>query len=404
MSITFNPKVGLSVEDTEAIRDAIRADWIAAFAEEGAPPLNVAPESPAGQLIDSEAVLVTAKDSEVLFVANNFNPETAEGIWQDALGKIYFQTRKINEPSVVPCVCTGLYGTVIPQGSMAQTDEGRVLISEETATIGADGTATVYFRARETGPILIGANTVNVIITTIPGWDTITNPTAGIPGRNIESRAEFEERRKKSVAMNAHGSAVALYSAVAAVAGVLDCVVLENETGAPVTKHGVEIAGHSVCVSVYGGDDGDIAEAIYLKKDGGCGTVGNTQITHTARDYFNAVYTYNILRPTPTPVKITADVVLSDGTPATIEDDIKEALISDFYGRNPQTKNGRVSMASRVYASRFYPAAIQTAGVVELLGISIALGTGDPGQSVNIPADEEPVLTADDITVNFTAP
>jgi uncharacterized phage protein gp47/JayE len=399
MALKFDPATGLSVDETAAVRDAMRAGWIAAFAAEDAPPLNVAPESPQGQLIDSEAVLVSAKDSEILFVANQFNPDAAEGIWQDALGKIYFMSRKIDEPTVVECECAGLYGTVIPAGSLVRSDDGQTLVSMSSAAIEASGMANLSFRTQGTGPIPIGAGSVNTIVTTIPGWDTVSNAASGSPGRDVESRAEFEERRRKSVAMNARGSVMAIYSAIANIAGVLDCEVLENITGDPIVKSGVAIDGHSVYISVYGGSDADIAAAIYLKKDGGCGTTGNTQVTHTAADDFGAVYAYNIERPAPTPFAIRVSIVLADGTPATIIDDIKSALLSDFYGTNQQTRNGRVRMASRVYASRFYPAVIQTAGVVSLLSAQVSIAGGDFANYVDIDADIEPVLAAGDIAV-----
>lgn len=68
----------------------------------------------AGQLITSETAIVQDKNSQLLFLANMFNPETATGVYQDALAKIYFLTRQPARSTVVPCVCTGLPGTVIP--------------------------------------------------------------------------------------------------------------------------------------------------------------------------------------------------------------------------------------------------------------------------------------------------
>ena len=409
MPLKFDPQTGLSVDEVADVRDAIRADWIAAFAERDKPPLNVAPESPAGQLIDSETALVAAKDSELLYLANMFNPQTAEGVWQDALGKIYFQKRHMNDPSVVTCTCMGRYGTVIPAGSIVLMDDGHTLTSTSEATIGSGGTADVIFQMREGGPVPIPAGTVNAIVTTIPGWDTVTNPAAGTVGRFIESQAEYESRRKKSVALNAHGSVIAIYAAVAAVRGVLDCMVLENVGPDPIVKYGVTIGGHSVCVSVYGGADEDIAEAIYLKKDGGCGTSGDTRIAHVATDFNNAVYRYGIVRPTPTPIRMHAHIILTSeprsyitGMPSPITGDVRNAIIGDFNGENAKTGNPRVGMASRVYASRFYPACILTAGVVELVDIKIALGTGEFADYVDIMADQEPTLSPEDIAITYT--
>ena len=59
MSITFNPDTGMSAQDTATIRQGIVDDWNAVFSDENAT-LNTESESPAGQIIDSMAVLCTA--------------------------------------------------------------------------------------------------------------------------------------------------------------------------------------------------------------------------------------------------------------------------------------------------------------------------------------------------------
>lgn len=402
MGIIFNSETGLSVEETAVIRDAIAADWIAAFHEEGQPDIQIDSETPAGQLIDSQAALVTAKDSELLYLGNMFNPDVAEGRWQDALGKIYFITRKTAEPTTVTCQCTGLQGTVIPAGALARADDGTVLMATSAVTIGANGRADVFFQTQETGAIVVDAGTVNTIVTVIAGWDTVSNAAAGSLGRVAESRVEFENRRRQSVANNAHGSVEAIYSNIAGIDGVLELTVLENYTDVAQTRYGVTIDPHSILVSVYGGADADIAEAIYLKKSAGCGTTGDTQITHIAADYFNAAYTYNIVRPTATPFKIWVSIEISSGTPSNILDQLKQALVEDFYGTNTDSNNTRVGLASRIFASRFYVAIMKTAGVTMLVDLMIALGSGTLDYVADIPADVTPVLTDDDITIEYT--
>ena len=135
MAIEFDPQTGLSAQDTETIREAIVADWKTVFDDEDAT-LNTAPESPAGQIIDSITVFVAAKDAELLNIANQFNPLVADGRYQDAIAKIYFITRKTAEPTVVTCQCTGLQGTTIPQGAIIQNTDGYRLASVDEAVNG----------------------------------------------------------------------------------------------------------------------------------------------------------------------------------------------------------------------------------------------------------------------------
>lgn len=401
MAITFNPDTGFSADSTSVIRQSIVDDWTAIFDDETAT-LNTSSESPAGQIIDSLSVLVTGKDSEFLNLANQFNPLTASGIFQDALGAIYFLTRKVATSTVVSCTCTGLQGTTIPAGSIIQTTDGVKLSSLGAATIGADGTVEVEFAAQEAGAIDIGANTCTKIITVIAGWDTVNNAAAGVPGSLIENRADFEQRRYNSVAANAHGSAAALQGAVYQAENVLDCLVLENKTDSTVTKQGVSLISHSVAVCVYGGEDDDIAETIYERLDAGCGTNGNTDISFTSPD--GVVNNYKIVRPTPTPVYISVTINETPQTPATVTQDIKNAILADANGQDENSGNTRCGMGQTIYASRFTVAIVKTAGVNDLESVYIGLSASPTGNSITMDADQEPTFSADDIEVIINAP
>ena len=198
---------GPVVPDTATVRDAVETDWQAAFGNR----LNPDPATPQGQLITSETAIVQDKNSQLLFLANMFNPETAEGIYQDALAKIYFLTRQPSRPTVVPCTCTGLPGTVIPgtdsdAPALAKDADGNILVCQTGGTIPQSGSIVLDFACQVPGPIEIRQGTVTTIVRTIPGWDTITND-AGITGQNVESRAAFEARRYASVAKNARSVA-----------------------------------------------------------------------------------------------------------------------------------------------------------------------------------------------------
>jgi hypothetical protein len=81
-SIDFTEN-GPVVPDTATVRDAVETDWQAAFDNR----LNPDPATPQGQLITSETAIVQDKNSQLLFLSNMFNPETAEGIYQDAAVK-----------------------------------------------------------------------------------------------------------------------------------------------------------------------------------------------------------------------------------------------------------------------------------------------------------------------------
>lgn len=401
--LRFDPKTGLFVDAAEVVRAQIRADWVAAFAlQEGTPPLDTDPTTPAGQLIDSETAMVVTKDSEVLFMSQQFNPLTAEGVWQDALAQIYFLTRKVEEPTLVGCLCTGLSGTAIARGALVKSDvDDMQFVCVSGGSIPQSGKIMLDFAAKSTGPLPVSANTVTKIVTVTPGWDTVNNPAAGSPGRDAETRAEFEQRRYASVAKNAHGTVAAIYGALADLVGVLDLVVLENTGNEPIVKAGVTIPGHSIYSSIAGGEDTDIAGVLYAKKDAGCGTAGNTTIFHAATDILGEpTYAYKIERPDPLPFGVQVNIRLTPTTPASIVQDVKKIIVANFGGADG---NIRVKIASTVYASRFYAPAVQ-AGVQDLVSVKIVAPTGGAWlDEITVRADQVPVISDDDVTVNIVS-
>jgi uncharacterized phage protein gp47/JayE len=400
--LTFDNKTGIVAEDTAIIRQRLAERWKAAFATSpNLPELDTENETPAGQLIDGETALSAQKDADLLFLARMFDPVTAEGMWQDALSRIYFITRHRETPTYVTCQCTGLYGTAIPYGAIVQSVSGHTFINTAPVEIGESGSAEIIVRCSEWGPVEAGAGEVNKIITTIPGWDTVTNLAAGVSGRLEETRAEFENRRFESVAKNSHGAAASVYGALANVENLIACCVLENPTDGWIEKYAVNIAPHSLYISAYGGENADIAKAIYDKLDGGCGTNGNTELQYRpeSEDLQGVAYTYYIQRPTATAAGIAVNIRQSPGLPETIAEDVKAAVLANWEGATQDYP--RVRMAQTLYASRFYKSVIGV-GVSDLINIQISYPQGAaPAESADIPADQMPTLDEGGIAVNI---
>ena len=393
--LIFNPKTGLLAQDTADIRNTVQQDWRAALGQD----LDTDASTPAGQLIDSEVAMIATKDADMLYLSNQFNPLTSEGVWQDALGKIYFLERQTEKPTTVSVLCRGLYGTLIPAGSAIKTDSGIMLHSLETVTIPISEQVYIMFAADVSGPIPIPANTATTIVTVIAGWDTATNPYSGVQGRYSETQVEFERRRYASVAKNSRGMVGSLYGAIGDISGVVDLVILENIGNTPKTEWGATIPGHSVYISVYGGEGADIAKVIYEKKDGGCGTAGNTSLTYIATDAFGAVYTYQIERPEPLPIYVKASIRLTPTTPENIIDLIKLSVVNNFNGLD-STSTLRVKMASVLYASRFYNPVIQ-AGTQDLVGVKISTDDAVWADEININANTMPLIDSSQVSVDI---
>ena len=399
--VIFNPQTGVTLPSTQDIRQDIGEKIQQAFqTSPDEPLLNIEPSSPMGQVLDLIVSEIEAKNAEIIFLSNMVNPATATGKFLDALAALYGLDRKISEPTVVNCKLTGLKGTVIPYGAIAQDSQGNQYRHSNAsgAKIADNGTVLTTFTAIEHGPLEVASNAVNKIVTTIAGWDSITNPTAGIIGRDEETDSELRNRMIESYAINATGYVEAIQANLAALDGVLDVRVLENPNNTSIEKFGVTINPHSILISIVGGEDEEIAKTIYQRKDAGCGTTGDYQVSYTDENFYNATYTYNIVRPESQALKIKVTFFGSSMNP-TEKNLVIQSLITDVTGGGA---NDRVSLASTVYASRFY-SVIQNSTTAPIASIEVALGTGTLASSVQIPADIEPTISESDITIAFTS-
>ena len=389
-SIDFTEN-GPVVPDTETVRAAIEKDWQAAFNNR----LNLNPATPQGQLITSETAIVQDKNSQLLFLANMFNPKTSEGIYQDALAQIYFLTRHPARPTVVPCLCTGLPGTVIPgigsdAPALAKDADGNILVCQTGGTIPQSGSITLDFACQVAGPIEIPQGTVTTIVQAIPGWDTITNDVGSV-GRNVETRAEFEQRRFQSVALNSRSMLASIYARVGNVAGVIDLLARQNRTDSEVELNGVTLAPHSIYIAVLGGADDDIAEAIY------------NSVNYTD-PVTGAVETVKFQRPETVPFQISVTIQRSAGLSSGAISQAKQNIWNCFYGIPYQAENcdmpTRLHIGETVYAGRFYCPVI-AAGLSQIVAIEL----GPKGESMGVLAEltnaQAPSLDMDDIVISL---
>ncbi len=400
--LIFDSSKGFSVSELTDIRDEVAEQWKTAFKKDNTPELVTDPETPAGQLIDSETAAIRQKDAEVAFLANQFNPMTASGKWQDALGKIYFLTRKSAINSSAECVCTGITGTTIEAGSAIRTnDDDTQWILKESVSIGADGTCKGVFECQQEGSVEAGANTLTNIVNVIAGWDSVTNPQAATVGQLVETQAAFEARRYKSVALNARGTCDAVYAQVAQCDDVISVYVTDNKTGKTKTIDSYNLKPHSVYVAVLGGDNDDIANAIYNSLSAGCDYNGNTTVTVTDSNTGN-IEDVTFMRPDDFNCYVRVTVQKTDTLPNAYENTIKQAVHANFYGEDETTINGepmlRYVMNDDVYASRF-TVSILNAGINQLLGVEVSHDGKNWVNSLHIPITGAPILDLANISI-----
>ncbi len=393
--VQFTPE-GLVLPEESAILAGVQTDMDAAFGGG----LNSALETPQGQLASSTTAIIGDKNNEFALYVNQVDPAFAEGRMQDAIGRIYFLDRKPGTPTVVIATCTGLSGVVIPVGARAEAVDGNLYLCTQAGTIPPSGSIDLPFACSVDGPVDCAPGALNQIYQAIPGWDSVLNADAGTVGSYVESRAEFEARRRQSVALNARGSLPSIYANVANVADVIDVYVTENNLSVPQTIGGVSLAPHSIWVAVVGGEAADIADAIWRKKSNGANYNGNTSYTIEDREGYAYPYpSYVVTWETPAalPVLFAVQLAANPALPSDIVALTKQAIVDAFNGADG---GQRARIGSTIYASRFYAPISLLSPSVSIL--SLLLGTVTPtAPSLTVPINRRPTITADDISVTL---
>lgn len=130
------------------------------------------------------------------------------------------------------------------------------------------------FTAVDKGAIALPAGALTNIQTPISGWQTITNASPGLIGRNLEIDDELRIRRTRSLKLAGAGTVDAIRARVLNITGVTATSIIENATNAIFGS----IPPHSFETLVLGGADQDIANTIWQVKPAGIGTFGNVSL------------------------------------------------------------------------------------------------------------------------------
>jgi uncharacterized phage protein gp47/JayE len=363
--------------------------------------MNPSLSTPQGQLASSLAAIIGAKNDLFAGYVNQIDPDVASGRMQDAIARIYFIDRLPATPTTVQVLCTGLAGVAIPTGALVVDSSGNQYACTGGATIPAGGSINLTFAAVKTGPIACPAGAITTIYKAVPGWDSASNPAAGVPGADVESAAAFEYRRRQSVALNAVNSLQSIYANVFAVSGVSDVYVTENTTNSAVTKGSITLAPHSIYVAAVGGLDADVAAAIWKKKSTGADYNGNTTVTVQDKSSGSAPYpsyAVKFQRPTAQPILFAVQIANLAGLPSDIVTQVQNAIVSAFSGGDG---GPRARIGSTIYASRFYgPISAIAPGIVEILSLLIGTSSANAA-SVAVDIGSVPTISASNITVTL---
>lgn len=405
--VQFTP-TGLVVPPQSQTLAEVQSDVNAAFG--GA--LNFGTTTQAGgappqvQQSASYAAIIANNNEVFAEFVDQVDPDNATGFMQDAIGRIYFLNRNPAIPTAVQLQCGGALGTPIPVGAQARDTSGNIYVCTQAGTIPVGGSITLSFANIVTGPIPCPANTVTQIYLAIPGWETVNNSAAGVPGANVETSASFEFRRQNSVAANGNGSLPAIYGAVFKVPNVIDLYATQNVEDDPIVVGSTDytLVGHSMYVAVVGGEAAAIAQAIWTKKNEGSNMNGNTTVVVTdtsGYSYPQPTYPITFNVPDSVPYNFIVTLVNTSALPGTIVTDVQNAITAQFNGvigvaqANgivPATTGQRARIGSLLLAATYYgPVATCEGPSVPVQVLQILIGSAFTGLGTLVDGSE--VLT-----------
>lgn len=322
---TYLNSQGVIVPDTSEILADTQTEYQDVFGAD----LIVTPDSPQGVLITAETLARTEVVNNNAALANQVNPNIAGGIFLDAIGWLTGIQRTDATQTQVPNVTlSGVPGTIISAGTLAATAAGDQFSLQSTVTIGSGGSVLGNFASVAFGAIPCAESALTTVITSVLGWETVTNGTAGTLGTSTQSDQTFRALRQNTLAFQGVALPAAGTSALYATPGVTSLTYQENVAATTQTINGISMAGHSIYACVAGGSDTDVAAALLENKSSGCAWNGGTSVSVIEPA---SGQSYTVLFDRPTPI----DIVVKITTPNGNETDITQAVL-DYAAGNIQ--------------------------------------------------------------------
>jgi hypothetical protein len=275
--------------------------------------INTQSDTPDGEAIGIYVQVAIDNEEVYLQGFNSFDPDNAVGILLDqrvAINGIQREqgTFTITNVAISVNATVTLFGLdqeAQPVYTVTDNVGSMNWQLQETVTLTINTTTELAFQAAETGAVLTVPGTIRVPVTVVIQVTNINNdePFTSL-GTPTESDAQLKIRRQQSTAIGSQGYYNALTAALQNIPGigVGNVKVYENDTAAtstgtlpPNVPSG--IPSHSIWVVVGGGTASEstigggaganaaaIAQAIYEKRNAGCGMLGSQSFAVTQAD------------------------------------------------------------------------------------------------------------------------
>lgn len=207
-------------------------------------------------------------------VYNNRGPSTSIGGGLDGVVRLNGISRKAATKSTCIVEIEGTPNTRIINGIVEDKKNKYNWDLPSEVIIPFTGKIQALATCQEYGSVYADIGDIDTIVTPTQGWSSVYNFVEATLGQEKEKDSELKARQAASTALPSKTIIDGTKGAIAAVKNVTRYRVYENDTEDIDEK---TLPPHSICAVVEGGNEYEIAEAIYNKKTPGCYTYGDIE-------------------------------------------------------------------------------------------------------------------------------
>lgn len=333
-----------------------------------------------------------------------FDPQMNSGAGQSGTVQLNAITRKKGTYTRIAVEVTGTVGTLIQAGAMISPQEGSPAYALDD-DVYLDGTPNTIVTVSTTatcteyGPNDPALYSVNTIQQPQNGWTGVQNTSTLYVGTAEESDEELRARQQQSTSLTSYRQIEAIYAALINTEGVTYARVYQNSETYPADARGIPFK--EVAAIVEGGDDTDVANALFYRLP--TGQIGYGTTTVTFSDAQGVQYPISFSRPEAVPVYIALSIEVYDTTvyPSDGPAQIAQAII-DYSRYSIGNDSGFPPGADVVRTRLFTP--INTVPGFRILSLEIGLSAATVAEQDIVIAYNQ-LATFDaanmDITVTF---
>lgn len=324
--------------------------------------INTSPLSPLGIIIRIFCFFLNLLWQDAEGIYNSGFRDTATGVSLYRLGALTGSTLNEAQYARGELEVVGTPAYEIPAGTIARTESGVLFYTAEDALLDGNGLAIVPIIAQDpglTGNVAAGA--ITELLNTDANITTISNPIETNGGREKETDPEFRSKMGRSVAKGGGGTSDSVLGVVLDVPGVRAATVINNRTNLP------DAEGRppkSYQVYILGGDEQEIAEAIFSRAPAGVEYHGD--IEKTVADLSGDLQPVFFSRAEQLQVSISVNVTRNSSYPADGDDQIRAALVRYVGGEYGGGYYNGLTMGADVIYTRLISAVYAIAGVEDV--------------------------------------